>query len=87
MSFGGSILYAIGGDGEMTSLSNCFVIDSPDDSIAGIMNTLEQTAQLSKRRGGVGFATPLPPTKRFSPAPTKSNQASTSTRPVRSNDK
>lgn len=55
MSFGGSILYAIGGDGEMTSLSNCFVIDSPDDSIAGIMNTLEQTAQLSKRRGGVGL--------------------------------
>lgn len=39
----------------LTSLSNCFVIDSPKDSYAEIMKTRSQQAQLMKRRGGVGY--------------------------------
>lgn len=50
----GSILSAAGNDEFPQSLSNCFVIPSPHDSMSGIMRTGEQEAQLMKRRGGVG---------------------------------
>lgn len=50
----GSILSAAGNDEFPQSLSNCFVVPSPHDSMAGIMRTGEQEAQLMKRRGGVG---------------------------------
>lgn len=51
----GSILSAAGNEKFPQSLSNCFVIDSPHDSIAGIMRTAEQESQLMKKRGGVGI--------------------------------
>lgn len=51
----GSILSAAGNEQFPQSLSNCFVIASPNDSIAGILQTSEQEAQLMKKRGGVGI--------------------------------
>jgi ribonucleoside-diphosphate reductase alpha chain len=53
---GGSNMNGIGNDFQLTSLSNCFVIDSPKDSIGGITYTEQEQMQLMKRRGGVGFA-------------------------------
>lgn len=52
---GGSILYGAGNPYSISSLGNCFVISSNGDSIGGIFTTLEEQAQLMKRRGGVGF--------------------------------
>lgn len=51
---GGSVMAGCG-TGELVSLSNCFVIDSPKDSYVEIMKTRSQQAQLMKRRGGVGY--------------------------------
>ena len=51
---GGSVMSGCG-TGALVSLSNCFVIGSPKDSYAEIMNTRSQQAQLMKRRGGVGY--------------------------------
>lgn len=51
----GSILAAAGNEVFPQSLSNCFVIESPQDSIEGIFKTSEEEAQLMKRRGGVGL--------------------------------
>jgi len=51
---GGSQESGIGNDLTKTSLSNCFVIDSPIDSYGGIYRTDEEQVQLMKRRGGVG---------------------------------
>lgn len=51
---GGSVMAGCG-TGELVSLSNCFVIDSPKDSYAEIMKTRSQQTQLMKRRGGVGY--------------------------------
>lgn len=51
---GGSVMAGCG-TGELVSLSNCFVIDSPKDSYAEIMETRNQQVQLMKRRGGVGY--------------------------------
>lgn len=50
----GSIMYGVGNP-KLVSLSNCFVLDSPEDSYSGILWTDEQLVQISKRRGGVGF--------------------------------
>jgi ribonucleoside-diphosphate reductase alpha chain len=50
----GSPLNGIGNTKALTSLSNCYVIDSPIDSYAGILKTDEELVQLMKRRGGVG---------------------------------
>lgn len=50
---GGSVLENLGSD-EASSLSNCFVIDSPQDSYSSIMQSREYLTQLMKRRGGVG---------------------------------
>lgn len=50
----GSIMATLGKD-TLSSLSNCFVIDGPEDSISSIMNQCNNQAQLMKYRGGVGF--------------------------------
>ncbi len=51
----GSPMSAIGNPYKVQSLSNCFIIPSPYDSIGGIMHTDQEQAQIMKRRGGVGF--------------------------------
>ncbi len=51
---GGSVLSGCG-TGDLVSLSNCFVIGSPQDSYEDIMTTRSQQVQLMKRRGGVGY--------------------------------
>lgn len=51
----GSPMSAIGNDFQYQSLSNCFVIQSPYDSYAGILKADQEQAQIMKRRGGVGF--------------------------------
>lgn len=53
--FGGSILFGLGNDEQISSLGNCFFIDNGADSYGGIMNTEESMIQLMKRRGGVGI--------------------------------
>ena len=50
----GSVMATLGKD-SLSSLSNCFVIDGPEDSISSIMNQCNNQAQLMKYRGGVGF--------------------------------
>lgn len=52
---GGSGMSGIGNDYKYSSLSNCFVIDSPEDSYGGICKTDQELVQLMKRRGGVGL--------------------------------
>jgi len=51
----GSPMYAIGNDKQYVSHANCFTIPGPEDSYGGICRTDEEIAQISKRRGGVGF--------------------------------
>lgn len=51
----GSPLFGIGNKNVTTSLSSCYVIDSPIDSYGGILKTDEELVQLYKRRGGAGF--------------------------------
>jgi ribonucleoside-diphosphate reductase alpha chain len=51
----GSPMSGVGNPFQVQSLSNCFVIDSPEDSYAGILHTDQQQVQIMKRRGGVGF--------------------------------
>lgn len=51
----GSPMAGVGNPYQVMSLSNCFVIQSPYDSYAGILKTDQEEAQLMKRRGGVGF--------------------------------
>lgn len=51
----GSPMSGIGNPFQFTSLSNCFVIESPYDSYGGILKTDQEQVQLMKRRGGVGF--------------------------------
>jgi ribonucleoside-diphosphate reductase alpha chain len=50
----GSPMYGIGNKFQYISLSNCFVVESPQDSYSGICKTDEELVQISKRRGGVG---------------------------------
>lgn len=52
----GSPMYGIGNIYKYVSLSNCFVLDMPVDSYAGIMHTDQQLVQISKRRGGCGIS-------------------------------
>lgn len=52
----GSILSAIGDYTRPQSISNCYVIASPHDSINGIFKTGEEAANLQKRRAGVGIS-------------------------------
>lgn len=51
----GSPMSGIGNDQRIQSLSNCFVIESPEDSYGGILKTDQELVQIAKRRGGVGF--------------------------------
>jgi ribonucleoside-diphosphate reductase alpha chain len=51
----GSPMSAMGNPYKLQSLSNCFVIASPEDSYGGILFTDQEQAQIMKRRGGVGF--------------------------------
>lgn len=51
---GGSQMAGVGNNTAITSLSNCFVIDSAIDSYGGIMRADEEQIQIMKRRGGVG---------------------------------
>lgn len=51
----GSPMSGIGHPYQIQSLSNCFVIDAPYDSYAGILKTDQEQVQIMKRRGGVGF--------------------------------
>ena len=53
--FGGSILFGLGNNEQITSLGNCFFIDNGSDSYGGIFNMEESMVQLMKRRGGVGI--------------------------------
>lgn len=50
----GSPMSGIGNPFQVQSISNCFVIDSPEDSYGGICRADEEQAQIMKRRGGVG---------------------------------
>ena len=50
----GSIMYGIGNDYSFNSLSNCTVVESPQDSISSIVNTGRDMANLFKMRCGVG---------------------------------
>jgi ribonucleoside-diphosphate reductase alpha chain len=51
----GSILYGCGNPYSITSLSNCYVVESPCDSYGGILRADQHLVQISKRRGGVGI--------------------------------
>ena len=51
----GSPMSGIGNNAKIQSLSNCFVIEAPADSYAGILKTDQEQVQIMKRRGGVGF--------------------------------
>ena len=51
---GGSPMYGIGNPYVNISLSNCIVIESPEDSISGIIETGKDMANLFKARCGVG---------------------------------
>lgn len=51
----GSPMSGIGNNKQIQSLSNCFVVESPNDSYGGILKTDQEQVQIMKRRGGVGF--------------------------------
>lgn len=51
----GSPMAGVGNTEQMMSVSNCFVIGSPEDSYGGIMKADEEIAQLAKRRAGIGL--------------------------------
>lgn len=51
----GSPLNGIENPYQIQSVSNCFVLESPEDSYAGIMKTDQEEAHIMRRRGGVGF--------------------------------
>ena len=51
----GSPMSGIGNNYQIQSISNCFVIPSPEDSYGGILKTDQEQVQIMKRRGGVGF--------------------------------
>ncbi|MCK9544561.1 MAG: hypothetical protein M0R03_21280 [Novosphingobium sp.] len=53
--FGGSILFGLGNEEQVSSLGNCFFIDNGADSYGGIFQLEESMVQLMKRRGGVGI--------------------------------
>lgn len=50
----GSVLAGIGTE-DYTTLSNCFVLNSPLDSVGGIIYTDYELANVYKRRGGAGI--------------------------------
>lgn len=50
----GSPMYGIGNQSQFVTISNCYVVNCPEDSYGGIHKTDQQLTQISKRRGGVG---------------------------------
>ena len=52
---GGSALFGIGNQHQITSIANCFVIDQPEDNYNSIVNKDKELVHLMKRRGGVGI--------------------------------
>jgi ribonucleoside-diphosphate reductase alpha chain len=50
----GSPYSGIGNPFQIQSISNCFVIDAPQDSYGGIFLADQEQVQIMKRRGGVG---------------------------------
>lgn len=50
----GSPMYGVGNNFALVSLSNCVVVQSPDDDISSIVNKGKDLANLFKRRCGVG---------------------------------
>ena len=50
----GSVMSGLGNPSPV-SLSNCWVIDGPNDSLEDIFRVCNEQSQLMKRRGGVGF--------------------------------
>lgn len=71
----GSPMFGIGNKYQNATLSNCYVLDTPEDSYGGILHTDQQLVQIAKRRGGNGIdLSKLRPAK----APTK-NSSRTST--------
>lgn len=52
----GSPIFGIGNPYQICSISNCFVLDEPEDSYSGILKVDEQLVNISKRRGGVGIS-------------------------------
>jgi ribonucleoside-diphosphate reductase alpha chain len=51
----GSPMYGIGNNYQYVTLSNCYLLDVPEDSYSSIMMVDEQLVNISKRRGGVGI--------------------------------
>ena len=51
----GSPMSGIGNTNQVQSISNCFVIESPQDSYGGILLADQELVQIAKRRGGIGF--------------------------------
>lgn len=70
----GSPMAGIGNTNQFSTLSNCYVLESPLDSYGGIHHTDQQLTQIAKRRGGTGLDISL---LRPSEAPT-TNSARTS---------
>lgn len=50
----GSPMAAVGNPYQIQSLSNCFVVESPKDTMEGIFTTGLELSQIYKRRGGCG---------------------------------
>jgi len=58
----GSPMYGIGNPYSLISLSNCFVVRSPEDDMSSIVEQGKDLANIMKRRGGAGIdITPLRP--------------------------
>lgn len=51
----GSPMFGIGNNYQTISISNCFVLDTPEDSYNSILDVDKQLVNISKRRGGVGI--------------------------------
>lgn len=51
----GSPMAGIGNSSQLMSVSNCFVVGSPEDSYGGILKSDQELAQIYKRRGGGGM--------------------------------
>lgn len=51
----GSPMSAVGNSYQTMSCSNCFCLEPPYDSYAGILKTDQEQAHIYKRRGGAGF--------------------------------
>lgn len=51
----GSPMFGIGNNYQTISLSNCYLLNSPEDCYSSILDTDKQLVNISKRRGGVGI--------------------------------